>query len=261
MARVASKYNNINLFEDICILAQEAKSTDNISIECFQCNTIFSLKPWRIKERQKNGCKTFYCSRECASTAKIGQKLELSVEGLQSLQKQALRLKEYWTSEKITAKILPFNANCKICDTPFRKSKKSKTKYCSQECYGKSKVGIFIPNNSHFVKGDSRVTGNNNIHWITNRESLKKSERGKNILYRYWAKSVKLRDGFICKLKDENCNGRLEAHHILNWVNNIDLRYEISNGITLCKFHHPQGRERENNMVSIFQEIIKNINE
>lgn len=67
---------------------------------------------------------------------------------------------------------------------------------------------------------------------------------------------VKKRDNWKCKLLSSNCKGRLEAHHIFNWVDYPELRYVVNNGITLCAFHHPRGREEEKRMIPIFQELL-----
>jgi len=82
--------------------------------------------------------------------------------------------------------------------------------------------------------------------WIPDRTKLKKSEnKMHDVQYIYWAKQVKNRDHWKCRLLNSDCNGRLEAHHILNWIDHPELRYQINNGITLCHAHHPRGRENE----------------
>ena len=57
--------------------------------------------------------------------------------------------------------------------------------------------------------------------------------------YIKWMREVKKRDNNICQLRDENCSGYNIVHHIKNWRNHPELRYDINNGITLCQFHHP----------------------
>ena len=54
--------------------------------------------------------------------------------------------------------------------------------------------------------------------------------------YRKWRMEVFSRDNFIC----QNCGTSkdLQAHHIESWKDNKKLRYEISNGITLCRSCH-----------------------
>lgn len=93
--------------------------------------------------------------------------------------------------------------------------------------------------------------------WITDRTKLKKSDK-KHLDYQYkmWMLEVKKRDNWKCRLLNSECNGRLEAHHILNWIDHPELRYIINNGITLCAFHHPIGREKEKRMIPIFQELL-----
>ena len=73
--------------------------------------------------------------------------------------------------------------------------------------------------------------------------------------YIKWRKSVFKRDGFRCQMPD--CRGKkLEAHHIIRWVDNPLLRYEVSNGITLCKHHHKIVTGREMDYVQMFQAIL-----
>lgn len=54
--------------------------------------------------------------------------------------------------------------------------------------------------------------------------------------YRNWRKKVFDRDEYRCK----KCGTRknLQAHHIKTWMQNKALRYEVSNGITLCRDCH-----------------------
>ncbi len=63
---------------------------------------------------------------------------------------------------------------------------------------------------------------------------------------------VFLRDSFTCQV----CNkigGYLEAHHIKSWKNYPELRFNISNGITLCRECHKltnnySGKNRNGNL-------------
>lgn len=51
--------------------------------------------------------------------------------------------------------------------------------------------------------------------------------------------------------------GRLEAHHILRWVDFPKLRYEVNNGITLCHYHHPRKRVDEKSSINTFRKLIE----
>lgn len=93
--------------------------------------------------------------------------------------------------------------------------------------------------------------------WITDRTKVKTYHNKKaDILYKVWSKSVKCRDKWKCQLQSSDCCGKLEAHHIFNWTEYPELRYELSNGITLCHSHHPRGREKEKRFIETYKELI-----
>jgi hypothetical protein len=54
--------------------------------------------------------------------------------------------------------------------------------------------------------------------------------------YRSWRNEVFRRDNFRCQacFRKEN----LQAHHIEAWAKNKALRYDVSNGVTLCRECH-----------------------
>ena len=62
--------------------------------------------------------------------------------------------------------------------------------------------------------------------------------------------------GWKCRLLNNACNGRLEAHHIFDWENYPTLRYVFNNGITLCHAHHPRKRAEEKRLAPVFQELV-----
>ena len=76
--------------------------------------------------------------------------------------------------------------------------------------------------------------------------------------YRDWRLEVLAKDFYTC----QGCLGRggkLETHHIENFSSNRKLRFETSNGITLCyvchkKFHKEYGR-KDNNLEQILEFI------
>lgn len=59
--------------------------------------------------------------------------------------------------------------------------------------------------------------------------------------YKEWRLAVFKRDNYICQCCDDDSGGNLMAHHILNFAEHINLRFETSNGVTMCdKCHAPQ---------------------
>lgn len=105
---------------------------------------------------------------------------------------------------------------------------------------------------------DPRVSGGKNHYkWKKNRDDLVTSDKKHlDVRYKIWMKEVKNRDNWKCRIKNENCKGRLEAHHILNWVDYTEIRYDINNGITLCHAHHPRGRAEEKRLIPTFMELV-----
>jgi hypothetical protein len=99
--------------------------------------------------------------------------------------------------------------------------------------------------------------GENHPSWIKDRTKLKKEEnKAYDYAYQYWAKEVKNRDNWKCKINNKDCKGRLESHHILSWKDYPELRYNINNGITLCLAHHPRKRAEEKRLIPFFSELV-----
>lgn len=79
-----------------------------------------------------------------------------------------------------------------------------------------------------------------------------------SVEYIEWRSSVFRRDNYTCRCC--NSSGNLQAHHIKNFSDNKDLRFDINNGVTLCKdchkeFHSKYGKK--NNDKSQLNEFIK----
>lgn len=146
-------------------------------------------------------------------------------------------------------------------------------KYCSRSCVAKanlsfqgrkhsldskikiskSKIGTISP-----LRGRKRpnFTGVKNPRWIMDRTKLVKRQERNDSAYKEWRHAVWERDEFHCRIGNSDCNGKIEAHHILGWSEHFELRYEINNGITLCHAHHPKKRAEEKRLAPVFQELV-----
>jgi len=102
------------------------------------------------------------------------------------------------------------------------------------------------------------MIGEDHPNWIKDRSKLKLIEKRDTYEYYIWNKECRKRDGKKCKISNLECRGRLEVHHILSWRDHPGLRYEVNNGITLCFFHHPKGRQKEVEMIGEFSRLIIN---
>jgi hypothetical protein len=58
-----------------------------------------------------------------------------------------------------------------------------------------------------------------------------------NTYYKEWQRKVFKRDNYTCQCCGKR-GGNLNAHHLYNFSEYEDLRYEITNGITLCESCH-----------------------
>jgi len=102
-----------------------------------------------------------------------------------------------------------------------------------------------------------KFSGKNHWNWAKDRKSLRRNLRN-DAEYLQWVKKVKSRDKNICQLKDKKCSGYNIVHHIKNWVDYPELRYKVSNGITLCQAHHPKTRVKEKQLEKLFISLIEN---
>lgn len=93
-------------------------------------------------------------------------------------------------------------------------------------------------------------------NWKGGIENLVKNNERNDPAYVHWAREIKRRDKNICQLNSKECSGSKVVHHILPWSNYPDQRYEITNGIVLCQFHHPKTRVEEQRLISVLQELI-----
>lgn len=133
-------------------------------------------------------------------------------------------------------------------------------KYCSKKCqpaWNKGLKGLWL--NNKFNELNLIQKGKNHPRWISDRTKLSKRQERNDMAYKEWRINVYKRDNFKCKISNQDCKGRIEAHHILGWTKYPELRYEINNGITLCHFHHPRKKEDENNLSPYFKNLVMNI--
>lgn len=118
---------------------------------------------------------------------------------------------------------------CLTCGEMFTRFpceiKKGTPKYCSAKCYFKT------------------ISGSGNPNWrggIYNRyESIRKSKESDN-----WRKSVFERDNYTCQHCGDKKGRNLNAHHIIPFSKDKSLRFDISNGITLCNKCHRKEHTR-----------------
>jgi len=75
-------------------------------------------------------------------------------------------------------------------------------------------------------------------------------------VYKNFRIEVLKRDNFKCRMPSCKSNKNLNVHHINPWSKAAALRYDISNGITLCKNCHNLISGQEHHYAPLFREII-----
>lgn len=135
-----------------------------------------------------------------------------------------------------------------------------KQKFCSKSCVHKGNKTNLWRKHSIETRRKMRLShprGELSPLWNPNRDEVKSNkDRHYNAQYKEWRDEVFVRDGYRCKLADKKCVTYLEAHHIKSWREHKELRYKITNGITLCRVHHPRRRTEEKRLESLFEQLV-----
>ena len=103
---------------------------------------------------------------------------------------------------------------------------RKKHHFCSNECKGKWQIEYF--------------KGSNNPNWNHNKtkeERENSKRRNLNEGYNSFVKEVLKRDNYTCQLTGQY-GGKLEVHHLNNYLEYKEERTDINNGITLSKEIH-----------------------
>ncbi len=100
--------------------------------------------------------------------------------------------------------------------------------------------------------------GEKNYQWKGGTEGEYKRIR-KSVDFKLWREAVFKRDNYICQKKHKRIR-KLHPHHILNFAQYPELRFDINNGITLSEeahmeFHKTYGQE--NNTKQQLQEFLE----
>lgn len=116
------------------------------------------------------------------------------------------------------------NKKCLWCSRILNKQKpKEQGKFCNQKCYS--------------------LWRNENLRG-SNAPNYKDGKCGERLLvraslqYRKWRKAIFQRDNFSCQKCGDVTGGNLEADHIKSFALFPELRFDITNGRTLCKKCH-----------------------
>ena len=117
------------------------------------------------------------------------------------------------------------NKRCLWCKRLLNKKIKpnEQGKFCDNKCYS-----LWRSINCKGTKAPNYKDGR-----CIERQLLRAGLKFKN-----WRKEIFKRDNYTCQYCGDNTGGNLEAHHIKGFAEYKELRFDINNGITLCKKCH-----------------------
>jgi len=106
-------------------------------------------------------------------------------------------------------------------------------------------------------KPNPYLRGDKHHNWKGGISLIKRDLRSAD--YVCWRSLVFERDKYTCCLCGK-IGGDLESHHVKTWKNEPTLRFELSNGVTLCRKCHNKTKGKEIKFELFFVEYIKLIN-
>lgn len=87
-------------------------------------------------------------------------------------------------------------------------------------------------------KGKEGLRGEKNVRWNPNRTREQRIKERKLLENTIWRNEVFKRDNYTCKSCGDNVGGNLIGHHIESYTSNIELRFDVNNGICFCNNCH-----------------------
>lgn len=190
--------------------------------QCAQCGKEIKVSP------SKNSTNNF-CCRECYNQFHSKNTKEYKCETcgkiFKSNQKDnanrfcCRKCYDEWHNIKDKERI------CPTCGKIFS-AKTAGDKYCSQAC--------------HLYQLHLTNKGENHPNWKGG--ISKENDRRDSNDYKNWRQQVYQRDNYKCI----KCGSKekINAHHLYSWKYYPNLRYEVSNGITLCEKCHIELHQR-----------------
>lgn len=177
------------------------------NFNCIVCYKEVKDKPSHIKKRK-------FCSRKCRSS--LAQKNNCSICNVEfRIYKNGHKNKTY-CSYKCSARgkslKVTINKNCLFCRKIFMQTRWRKNKFCSANCFFLYNKGV----NHYAFKGV----------YNTNSKIRGSSE------YKEWRNFIYKRDNFTCQICGDT--NKLRANHIKRFADYFHLRFETTNGITIC---------------------------
>lgn len=156
----------------------------------------------------------------------VGQKISIALQGHKASPEARIKMSEARKGFKFTE------------ESKKKMSEKAKLRIISDE--HKQKLRNFHLGRKHSTETKIKIgkywKGENNPNWNGGITPINIKIR-ESFQYRQWRSDVFQRDNWSC----QTCGivgGKLQAHHIKSFSKHPELRFELNNGITLCRECH-----------------------
>ena len=243
-----------------------------VYVQCDYCGDVYPIK-WEVYLKLKKKLIALDC---CGKPSCTGRKAQQTIQ-------EKYNVNSIRDLEFVNEKIKNTNLEKYGCENPFGNKEvqeKIKNYYLDKfgvehnmqipECVKKAKETCIerygVENYSQTEEFRNNFRGENSPVWKGGKATTVRDGR-ELPEYRDWRKAVFDRDLYTCQCCGaRNGHGkyiRLEAHHIKDWKNNVEDRYIIENGVTLCidchtLFHSVYGKKGNNQ--EQYNDFIKTYN-
>ena len=243
-------------------MMQVNKSIKNILGERYGRLTVINMSD----ERGLKGQVKWDCLCDCGNISTvIGSSLRANrTKSCGCLQKDATRKRSALLNESSLGKRY---GKLKVVEVEYVQDTSRAYAICLCDCGNKARVRLDGVKNGHTISCGCYITefNTNRIGRLNPSYNplITDEQRIMNrTLYRkeikVWRKKVFERDGYKC-VRCKN-GGTLNAHHLNGYHWDVDGRFDVNNGVTLCVAHHREFHSKfgiKNNTKSQFEEYMK----
>lgn len=238
------KYGFSNVFQNEDI-KKTIRETLCQKYDVTNINSPSQIKEVQIKRKNtfinKYGVENPFQAKEVQDKIKESNKQKYGVEF--SIQNESIKQKVIDKNKIPYSEIKNFieSNNCILItkETEYIDSQTNLKIQCACGNLFETKYVYFVHENKRQCNtcGIKSRSGENSPNWnggiSSERDKIKVTEE-----YQEWRKNVYKRDNYTCQCCGDNTGHNLNAHHIENFSDFPELRFDIDNGITLCDSCH-----------------------
>lgn len=129
-------------------------------------------------------------------------------------------------------------SGCRLLEQDYKNNQQILSYVCSCGNISATRLASFQKGHRCKQCGIQKISGSNSSSYNPSLTEEERNLRVNDRQGRRWAVAVKERDNFKCRVTSCNISVNLVAHHLDGYDKYEEKRYEINNGITLCRDCH-----------------------